>query len=143
MFAKLKAKLSGASKKVSGRLDFLEAVCAASALVAAADGDVSREEEKAAKDAIAASSVLSNAFKANQIAKTADTMFARALQGRTGRLGLYKEIDDIASNDELGEIVYTTALDIAEADGNICDKESAVLEKIAGRLGVNPANFDV
>jgi len=41
MFNSLKKKFGGGVKKFSGKTDFLEAVCASSALVAFADGECS------------------------------------------------------------------------------------------------------
>ena len=40
MFAKMKEKLAGGAKRMQGRTDLLEAVCASAALVAAADGSI-------------------------------------------------------------------------------------------------------
>ncbi|EFO33575.1 TerB [Roseibium sp. TrichSKD4] len=77
--------------RFKGKTDFLEAVCAAAALVAAADG----------------------------------------------------EIEDIKDDPDMAETVYLTALDISESDGQIEPEEKAVLEKIAAKLGLNPANYDV
>ena len=52
-------KLSGGMKKISGRRDFLEAACASCALVAAADGDISDDEIKAATRAVTSNAALS------------------------------------------------------------------------------------
>ena len=143
MFGKLKNKLGKAARKFDGRIDFLEAVCASCALVAAADGEVSDEEVKATINAIKANAVLAEGFKQKIIEQTADKMLKRAQSGRTGRLGLYKEIEDIDANEEMAEVVYLAALDIAESDGAIEGEEKNVLDKIAQRLGVNPANLEV
>ena len=136
-FANLKDKLSSSVKKLSGRKDFLEAVCASSALVASADGDISDDEVKTAVKVVSANATLSSAFKPSDIEKCIDTMLKRAQSGRSGRMGLHKEIEQIASNPEMAEMTYLCALDVAEGDGNIGEKEKETLTMIAKKLGVN------
>lgn len=140
---KLKNAFSGSVAKVSGRTDFLEAVCAASALIAVADGEIEDSEVEATTKTILANKILSGAFDARTIENTADQMFNRAKAGRSGRLGLYKEVDDIASDAELAEIVFVTALDIAESDGQIEPEEQKVLDNLAQRLKVDAKKFEV
>jgi tellurite resistance protein len=139
--SKMKEKLSGALTKYNGNKDFLEAVCAASALVASCDGEVTDVEIQTATKTVASSPSLSTAFKPAVIEKCIDTMLKRASAGRTGRMGLYKEIDDVRSNGDMAETVYLTALDIAEADGNVGNEEKKTLAEIAKRLGVNEKNY--
>lgn len=143
MFAKFKAKLTGSVNKFSGRKDFLEAVCASCALVAAADGSVEDSEVETTIKTIASNPSLQAAFSSREIESTADAMLKRAQAGRTGRMGLYKEIEDIKADAEMAETVYLAAWDVAESDGSVADEEKAVMAKIADRLGVNPAQFDV
>lgn len=142
MFAALKSKLSGNLNKYSGRKDFLEAVCAASALVAAADGDVSDAEVDQTIKAITSNASLAAAFKTSEIERTADVMLKRAQGGRVGRNGLYKEIEDVAADHEMSETVLLSALDVAD-NGGIDASEKAVLTKVAQTLGLNLANYDV
>ena len=142
MLGSLKNMLSKKANRFSGRTDFLEAVCASAALVAAADGSISDDEVVATSKSVNSNPTLCSGFKANQISKTIDTMLERAQSGRTGRLGQYKEIEDVSGQEELGEVVYLTALDVAESDGNIDTSERKVLNKIADKLGINTANYD-
>lgn len=142
MFAAIKQKLSGGVNKYSGRKDFLEAVCAASALVAAADGDVSDSEVDQTVKAVSSNASLAAAFKPSEIERTADAMLKRAQGGRVGRSGLYKELEDINSDHDMAETVLLSALDVAD-HGGIDDKEKAVLQQVAQRLGLNLANYDV
>lgn len=141
IFGNIKAKLAGASSKYSGRKDFLEAVCAGAALVASADGKVDDSEIDATIKAISANESLNSGFDNRTIEQVANRMIDRANGGRVGRNGLYKEIDDIAADKDMSEIVLLTALDIADADGNMDDKEKAVLENIAKRLGLSLASY--
>lgn len=138
---KAKKDVSKSMAKFSGRTDFLEAVCASCALVATADGSVSSDEKKNAIKVVSTNPQLAAAFKTQEIEKTLDTMLTRAEAGRTGRMGLYKEIDQISVDDEMKETVYLTALDIAETDKNVGDQEREVLTQLAKRLGLNPDNY--
>ncbi|MBD8554892.1 tellurite resistance TerB family protein [Rhizobium sp. CFBP 8762] len=142
MFGSLKAKFSGSVNKYSGRKDFLEAVCAAAALVAAADGDISDAEVDQTVKAVASNVNLSAAFKPAEIERVADAMLKRAQGGRVGRNGLYKEIEQIASDPEMAETVLLSSLDVAD-QGGIDAKEKDVLDKIARSLGLNLASYDV
>lgn len=143
MFKGLKDKLSGGAKRMSGRTDLLEAVCAAAALVAAADGTVDDSEIDATAKAVTANETLNTAFSPREIEGSIQRMLDRANGGRVGKMGLYKEIDDVAGNAEDSEIVLLTAMDIADADGEVSPEETAVLEKIAGKLGLKLSNYDV
>jgi tellurite resistance protein TerB len=138
MLAAMKEKLSGALSKLNGRTDFLEAVCASAALVASADGEVSDDEIKNTIKVVTANPALTKAFKQAAIEKCIDAMLKRAASGRTGRAGLYKEIEDVRADSAVSELVYLAAVDIAETDGNIASKEQDVLNLIAQKLSVNP-----
>lgn len=137
LFNKLKGKLSGASKLLSGRKDALEAVCAAAALVAAADGDISDDEIKTAKNVVLNNATLGAAYKSGEIDRCIDAMLKRAQGGRSGRMGLYKEIEDIAGSPEIAEVVVACAVDIAETDGQTGDEERKALNEIAKRVNVD------
>lgn len=142
IFAKLKSAVSGNVNKYSGRKDFLEAVCAAAALVAAADGDISDKEVDQTMKAVSSNASLSAAFKTSEIERIADSMLKRAQGGRVGRSGLYKELEDISHDHDMSETVLLSALDVADNDG-ISTEEKAVLSKVAQTLGLNLANYDV
>jgi tellurite resistance protein TerB len=142
MLGKWKDKLMGMSNRFAGKTDFLEAVCAAAALATAADGEIDDKEIEMSMKTVTSNPVLTGAFNDRQISKTMDEMLKRAESGRTGRAGLYKEIEDIANDPEMAETVYLCALDVAESDG--CGKdEQQVLDRIAHRLKIDPKKFDV
>lgn len=142
--ASLKEKLSKGFNKVSGNKDFLEAVCAASALVAAADGSIDDEEIEAALNSIKSHPKLSGAFDTREIETCADAMLKRVESGgRVGKMSLYKEIKDIKADSEMKEMVYLVALDVADADGSIDKDERKVLNKIAADLSLNARDYDI
>lgn len=125
--------------------DFLEAICAASALVAIADGDLEESERRKVVSVVTNHAKLSQFYQQNVIEQTTETMFKRA-KDRSGRIQLYRELDDIKSRPgaaQMAEDIFAVALDIAEADGEIEPEEEEVLKKIAERIGVDPSKFDV
>lgn len=138
MFGKLFGKKAEAAvQKFSGRTDFLEAVCAAAALVAAADGEIEDAEIKATVKAVKANKALAAGFDQQTIDQTINRMLERAEGGRVGRMGLWTEVNEVGKDAELAQAVVLTALDVAEGDGEIEPAEKAVLDKLAKNLGVN------
>lgn len=140
MLGNLKDKLLKSMNVLSGNKDALEAVCAAAALVATADGEISDKEIDSTKQAIASNPNLSKAYKVADIERCADAMFSRA-KGRMGRHGLFKEIEQISVNHDMAEAVFISAMDVAETDGNVGTEEKKALQEIARRLGLNPNNY--
>ncbi len=148
MFGLLK-KIGGAAAKevkadYSGNRDYLEAVCAAAALVAIADGELEDSEKTKTINTLASHPVLGKMYDRNTIEKCADDMFKRA-KDRSGRQSLAGELDDIkarADGQRMADDVYLVASDVAMADGEIEPEEAVVLEKIAKRLNVDPSKFD-
>lgn len=148
MFGALKKALGAGAKEIKAEYgenkDFLEAVCAASALVAAADGDIEESERRKVVSIITNHPSLSKLYQSNVIETTADTMFKRAKEA-SGRQQLARELDDIKSRpngSQMAEDAYLVALDIANADGEVEPAEDAVLKKIAARLGVDATKFE-
>ena len=134
---KIGRKAKEAASKFSGRTDFLQAVCAAAALIAAADGDIEDTEVKATVKAIKANKVLSEGFDQREIETCINGMLDRAGGGRVGRAGLWEEISEVAKEPEMAEAVFLTALDVAEGDGEIEPAEKVVLERLAKDLSVD------
>jgi len=136
MLLKFQEMLKSSMNKFSGNTDFLEAVCASAALVAAADGDISDDEVMETIKTIQNNPNLSGAFSASEIEKTSDAMFKRANGGRSGRMGLYVEIEESAGKSGAAEVILLCAIDVADADNDISAEETKVLEKIAKQLGL-------
>lgn len=137
MFGFLKSKAKDSVQKFSGQTDFLEAVCAAAALIAAADGEIEDSEITATKKAVLANKALSAGFDNRVIEQTIDKMLDRAGGGRVGRAGLWTEIEEAASKPEMAEAIVCTALDVSESDGQIEPQEQAVLDRLAKTLRVD------
>lgn len=148
MFGMFKRAAAAATQEVKAEYgenkDFLEAVCAAAALVAAADGDIEESERRKVVSLITNHATLGKLYQQPAIEATADIMFKRA-KDSSGRQQLARELDDIKSRPNgatMAEDVYLLAVDIATADGEVEPQEDVVLKKIAARLGVDPAKFD-
>jgi tellurite resistance protein len=147
MFGALKKAFKAGAKEVaadySQNKDYLEAVCAAAALVANADGEIEDAEKAKVAKVIGNHPVLSKFYKQNDIEQVSEQMFKRA-KDASGRQQLARELDDIKWRDsgQMAEDVYLVALDVANADGELEPEEEVVLKKIAGRLGVDASKFD-
>lgn len=148
MFGALKKAFGAGAREVkanySENKDYLEAVCAASALVAFADGELEDGERSKVVSVLANHPVLGKMYDRNAIEATADTMFKRA-KDASGRQSLARELDDIkgrADGAQMSEDVYLIAVDVSAADGEVEPEEKVALEKIAKRLGVDPAKFE-
>lgn len=148
MFGMLKKVVGAGAREVKAEYgeskDFLEAVCAAGALVAAADGDIADAEKRKVVTLITGHAALSKLYPPTVIEQTSEAMFKRAKEG-SGRQQLARELDDIKNRPnggQMAEDVYLIAKDVAFADGDIGEKEAEVLKKIAARLQVDESKFD-
>jgi len=149
MFGALKkafgAAATAGSKELQARYsenkDFLEAVCAATALVAAADGDIEDAERGAVTRLIGGNEKLAAIYKPHEITETAEKMLALA-KTASGKQSLARQLDDIKGQTQMCEDAYLVALDIANADGDLEPAEEAVLKKIAARLNIDASKFE-
>ncbi|MFG1465223.1 TerB family tellurite resistance protein [Xanthobacter sp. DSM 24535] len=147
MFGAIKKAFKAGAKEVqadySQNKDYLEAVCAASALVANADGEIEDSERSKVTRILTNHPVLGKMYQQNQIEVTAETMFKRA-KDASGRQALARELDDIKGRDggQMAEDVYLVAVDVANADGEVEPQEAEILKKIASRLNVDTSKFD-
>lgn len=143
MFGKIRDRITGAGKRLSGKTDLLEGIAAACVLVAAADGTIDDGEVDTMLKALCAHEQISAAFGQSQTEACVDKMLARAKQGRAGRLGLLREIEDVKakSSTEDAEMLLMIAIDVADAAGGIEAKERAVLIDIGQRLGLSAERY--
>lgn len=136
-FDRFKSVATSGANRLSGNADFLEAVCAASALVAAADGSVDDGEVVQVIESVQNNPTLSAAYSAGQIE---DEMLKQVKKTKTpsGRVGLARELSDVAGKDAaLRQDVFLVAADVAYADGSVSAPEQAALDRIATALGVD------
>lgn len=136
-FAKLMGGAKAQINTYSGNRDFLEAVAAATALVAAADGSIEDEEIVAAVEAVSHNATLSSVYSPAEI-EDEITKQLRKAKTASGRVQLKRELQDVATKEkQLREDVFLTAVDVATADGEIAPAEQKALDGIAQILGVN------
>lgn len=143
MFAKLKERLTGGAKKLSGKTDLLEGVCAMVALTAMADGEIEDSEVEAGLAALTSHALLGEAFTGTQIEKCFDAQLKRAKGGMAGKLALKREIEEMKAKnpaDEL-EMSFMIAIDVSMADGQMEPEEKKVLTDLGNRLGLNLASY--
>lgn len=137
VFGLFKKAAGDLANRYGGNKDFLEAVCSASAIVAAADGSIDDSEIEAAIEMCRSNEALKTAYTQAAIEECIEKQLKRA-KSASGRMGLSRELDDVANKDiQLREDVFLAALDVAAADGDIAIKEKEALVKVAQRLGVD------
>jgi len=148
MFGIFKKAIGAAAVEVKANYgenkDYLEAVCAAAALVAMADGTLEDVEKAKVVSLLTNHSTLGKMYSRDVIETTAETMFKRS-KDSSGRQSLARERDDTRGRPEgtqMAEDVYLIAVDVSAADGEVEPEEKVVLEKIASRLGVDPKKFE-
>lgn len=149
MFGALKAALKAGAKASSTELqakykentDFLEAICAGVALVAAADGEIEDSEVGAVQRLVGGNEKIAAIYQPHQITDVSTKMLALA-KTQSGKQSLARQLDDIKGNAQMCEDVYLIAADIAMADGELEPAEAEVLKKIAKRLNIDTAKFE-
>jgi len=119
----------------------LEAIIAAALLVAASDGDIDKGEVNVLKELLANNDAL-KAFKRKEIDDIVERYTNILIAGfRVGKVKLLREIEDVANDDNDAEEVFATAITIAEADGDISEKELGVLREIGTKLSQRLSDF--
>lgn len=137
-------KLFGAKKvvkKLENR-DLMQAIVGGCLLVAAADGEISKNEAAQIDLQIRANKNLEHFGSeiTNQV-----NLFTEQLQAgfRLGRMNIMREIKDIANNPLDAEEVFVNMLTVAEGDGNISAEELKVLGEIGQMLGLRVKDFGI
>lgn len=137
-------KLFGAKravKKLENR-DLMQAIVGGCLLVAAADGEISKNESAQVDLQIRANKNLEH-FGQEITAQV--NLFTEQLQAgfRLGRMNIMREIKDVASNPLDAEEVFVNMLTVAEGDGNISTEELKVLSEIGQLLNLRPKDFGI
>lgn len=140
----LKKKLFGAkvaAKKIENR-DLMQAIVGGCLLVAAADGEISKNESAQVDLQIRANKNLEHF--GSEIT-TAVNLFTEQLQAgfRLGRMNIMREIRDIKANPSDAEEVFVNMLTVAEGDGDISEQEMKVLAEVGTELGLRPKDFGI
>ncbi|MFZ5938735.1 tellurite resistance protein [Pseudomonas putida] len=137
-------KLFGAKravKKLENR-DLMQAIVGGCLLVAAADGEISKNEAAQIDIQIRANKNLEHFGQ--EITATVN-LFTEQLQAgfRLGRMNIMREIADIKNNPLDAEEVFVNMITVAEGDGNISPEELKVLADVGVQLGLRPKDFGI
>lgn len=130
-----------AAKKMENR-DLMQALVGGCLLVAAADGEISKNESAQLDIQLRANKNLEHFGP--EITSTIN-LFTEQLQAsfRIGRMNIMREIEDIKNTPRDAEEVFVNMLAVAEGDGNIDEKELKVLAEIGNLLGLRVKDFGI
>lgn len=138
-FGKKVNKVKAEVKKLENR-DLLEAIVGGCLLVAAAGGEIEDAEVKKIDSLLRTNKNL--AHFGGEITELVNRFSERLQSGyRVARAEILREIEDIKSEQQQKEDVLLNMLTIAEADGEIEEKEHKELETVAQRLGLRLADY--
>ncbi|UFP98580.1 tellurite resistance TerB family protein [Pseudomonas fitomaticsae] len=137
-------KLFGAQravKKLENR-DLMQAIVGGCLLVAAADGEISKNESAQIDIQIRANKNLEHFGP--EITSTVN-LYTEQLQAsfRIGRMTILREIRDIKNNPADAEEVFVNMLAVAEGDGEISASEMKVLAEVGTELGLRLKDFGI
>lgn len=137
-------KLFGAKravKKLENR-DLMQAIVGGCLLVAAADGEISKNESAQIDIQIRANKNLEHFGP--EITSTVN-LYTEQLQAsfRIGRMTILREIRDIKNNPADAEEVFVNMLAVAEGDGEISAQEMKVLAEVGNELGLRLKDFGI
>ncbi|MEL6236020.1 MAG: tellurite resistance TerB family protein [Pseudomonadota bacterium] len=123
--------------------DFMEAVVAGCAIVAAADGSVTSEEKQKMMGFIQTSDEL-KVFKTDDVIKSFNDIIGKFdFDVTIGRGEALKKIAKIKSKEGAGQLLVRVCCAIGAADGDFDDDEKRAVAEICRELGLNPADFDL
>lgn len=139
IFRERAAKAKASASRIENR-DLMEALVGGALLVAAADGSIDDDELEQLDKTLQANEKMRHF--GSEIHKTLDH-FHGMLEAsfRMGKIKIMRELADIEANEDDIEEVFATMVDVAEADGEVDEKEKQVLIEVGKKLGVNLKEF--
>ena len=140
-FSRKAGNAKAAVKKLENR-DLMQAIVGGCLLVAAADGEISKNESAQVDLQIRANKNLEH-FGSEITGQV--NLFTEQLQAgfRLGRMNIMREIAEIKNNPMDAEEVFVNMLTVAEGDGSISEPELKVLVEIGNLLGLRPKDFGI
>lgn len=141
-FFSRKANTAKAAVKKLENRDLMQAIVGGCLLVAAADGEISKNESAQVDLQIRANKNLEH-FGSEITGQV--NLFTEQLQAgfRLGRMNIMREIAEIKNNPMDAEEVFVNMLTVAEGDGSISEPELKVLVEIGNLLGLRPKDFGI
>lgn len=139
--ASARATLTAEVSKFRNR-EFMEAVIAACALTAYADGNVSSDEKQKMIRYAGSADELKH-FGSDKVIAFFQSVLAKfEFDVGIGRAEALKIIGKVRNNPEQARMVVRVAGVIASADGDFDEKEKAVIKQICQELGLNHEEFN-
>ncbi|HRH76176.1 MAG TPA: tellurite resistance TerB family protein [Cellvibrionaceae bacterium] len=136
------AKISGEVAKYKNR-DFLNAVVAGCALVAAADGSISSAEKQKMLVFINSSDEL-KVFNSDEVIASFNNVVSKFdFDYEIGKAEALKVIAKIKSDAAASKLMVRVCCVIGASDGDFDASEKAVVSVICKELGIDPAEFDL
>lgn len=121
--------------------DFMDAVVAGCALVAAADGSISAEEKQKMAGFIQRTDEL-KVFDMQEVIKQFNKFTENFEFDHTiGKAEALKTLGKIKKNDEAARLLVRVCCAIGLADGDFDESEKAMVQEICTELGLNPSDF--
>ncbi|GED71959.1 tellurite resistance TerB [Brevibacillus reuszeri] len=137
-----KVGLQDQVKKFQNR-DFLDAVVAGCALVAAADGSIDSSEKQKMAAYIGRSEEL-KVFNMNDvIARFNHFVSGFEFDHGVGKMEALKVIGKYKNNSDAARIVVSVCCAIGAADGHFDEQEKSVVREICAVVNLNPAEFQL
>ncbi|MFA6199130.1 MAG: TerB family tellurite resistance protein [Bacteroidales bacterium] len=142
MFGNVFNKFKNGAKKVQNK-ELMEAIVAGVMLVGMADGSIGQSESEKIEKLLAKNENL-DGFKPSEIREVM-TKYEGILDAdfMVGQQKMMKEITEISGNSEQAEEVFLNVLAVAKADGEVDEKEKAVLVKVGSALRINLKDYGV
>lgn len=123
--------------------EFMDAVVAGCAMVAAADGDISSAEKQKMTGFIQNSSEL-KVFDLKDVIKSFQEICGKfEFDAEIGRAEALKTIGKLRNKPDAGRLLVRVCCAIGGADGNFDEGERAVCRNICKELGLAPSDFDL
>ena len=123
--------------------EFMDAVVAGCALVAAADGNISSAEKQKMTGYIQNSSELKVFDLKDVIQSFQDICGKFEFDAEIGRAEALRIVGKLRGNEDAGRLLVRVCCAIGGSDGSFDEKEQAVCRTICTELGLNPADFDL
>lgn len=141
LFKKQAAAAKQEVKKIENR-DLMEAIVGGCLLVAAADGEIEKEETETLEKLLSSNKALEGF--GNEIGQTMNRFEKQLDAGfRIGKMKILREIRDIAKDPQDAEEVFINMITIAESDGEVEPEEVAILAEVGKELGLSLRDYGI
>lgn len=141
-FSSAKQGLTEQVKKFKNK-DFLDAVVAGCAVVAAADGSINDDEKQKMIGYINRSEELKVFEISDVIARFNHYIGNFEFSAMIGKQEALKAISKFSSKPEIGRIIVAVCCAVGAADGSFDDKEKLAAREICSALNLNPNEFNL